>query len=82
MSKLISQSERSSYPQLLGNLLFEHFDKFQACTSLVREKVEYHEKTYLKDQRYTNAGLKICQCLRLQMMIICRTFHIKPLFTF
>ena len=60
MPNLISQFERSSYPQLLGNLLFGHFDKFQSYTSLVREKVEHYEKTYLKDQRYTNAGLKIC----------------------
>ena len=30
---------------------------------------------------YTNANLKICQCIRLHMKIICWRFHIKTPFT-
>ena len=40
MSKLIYKIKRTSYPQLLGNLLFEHSDKFQAYNSSIYQKVE------------------------------------------
>ena len=33
-------------------------------------------------QVHTNAGLKLCQYLRLHMKIICQRFHIKTSFTF
>ena len=51
MANLIEKFERSSYPQLLGNLLFEHFDKFQTYSSSVCENVKsqfFLEKEFRK----------------------------------
>ena len=55
---LIETFKRNSYPQLLGNLLFEHFDKFQVYISSASKKVEsniFLEKEFKRlfhDQSY------------------------------